>query len=99
MPCLLEKSDGCSAFFQVSCTGHFYSNQLCVRSSKIEKVSMLKRVVQLHHSYSFQREPELELVFIDLKLDLRERMSKFQSTYYDSGVDIIPYARVSNWIY
>ena len=36
-------------------------------------------MVQLHHSYSFQREPELELVFIDLKLDLRERMSKFQS--------------------
>jgi len=29
MPCLQEKSDGCSAFF-LSITGHFYSNRLVV---------------------------------------------------------------------
>ena len=74
MPYLEEKSDGRSTFIQVSKATLVPNNELCWISGKITGINIKEN--NSATPFLFEGEPELELGFTDLKLDLQEKNIK-----------------------
>ena len=74
MPYLEEKSDGRSTFMQVSKATLVPNNELCWISGKITGINMKEN--NSATPFLFEGEPELELGFTHLKLDLQEKNIK-----------------------
>ena len=85
MPYLEEKSDGRSTFIQVSKATLVPNNELCWISGKITGINIKEN--NSATPFLFEGEPELELGFTDLKLDLQEKNIKV-SVFNDSGADV-----------
>ena len=74
MPYLEEKSDGHSAFIQVSKATLAPNNELCWMSGKITGINIKEN--NSATPLLFEGEQELELGFTDRKLDLQEKNIK-----------------------
>ena len=85
MAYLEEKSDGRSAFIQVSKATFIPNNELCRISGKIKGINIKES--NSATTFLFEGELELELGFTDFKLDLREKNIKVP-VFNDSGADV-----------
>ena len=85
MPYLEEKSDGRSAFDQVSKATFILNNELCWISGQIKGINIKES--NSATPFLFEGEPELKLGLTDFKLDLREKNIKVP-LFNDSGADV-----------
>ena len=86
MPYFEEKSDGRSAFIQVSKATVIPSNELCWVSGKIKGVNITKQ--DPDSSFLFEGQPELNIELPDLKMNLINKSVQLP-VYNDSDEDVM----------